>query len=509
MNIRINEIINKRFYYLILLLFLIESLSFLSYLLPFLREISFFLILLVVAFLAIKDLKYALYVIILELIIGSHGYIFFTELFSFDLSIRITMWLVIMLVWFFKYLIWLKKYLEIPKDERRSQSISNFFLYFPIYILLSIFILISSIKGFTLSNSFSIWFNDFNSWLYFLILLPLISIFRNNDFKKLMKDLILIFFAGVTWISLKTLILLFFFSHNLTIIEPLYAWSRGYLLAEITALPSGFYRIFFQSHIYSLMIIIISLFSFNNLKNLSKKQYYIVISLFAVIFSSILLSLSRSLWVGLALGLFTWLIYIIVNYSKKLIYYNISKLLLIVFLAVLIIVAVINIPLVGYSSNFNASKTFKERVNIKNSEEAAISSRWSLLGPMFEEILKSPIIGHGFGKEITYTSYDPRVLESDSSGEYTSAAFEWGWLSIFLKMGLLGLLVYLWLFYRIISDAFKSNHNKLYISALALSLLSLMAVNFFTPYLDHPLGIMYLLIISLIVSNNKYYYLKR
>jgi hypothetical protein len=508
MNIRINEIINKRFYYLILSLFLIESLSFLSYFFPILRELSFFLILLVVVFLAIKDLKYAIYVVIIELLIGSHGYIFFADIFNYELSIRIAMWLAVMIVWFFKYVIWLKNYIQAPKNERKNQSISNFFAYFPIYILLSIFILIASIKGVALSSNLGVWFSDFNSWLYFLILLPLINIFRNNNFKNLSKDLILIFLAGVTWISIKTLILLFFFSHNLAIIEPLYAWSRGYLLAEITAQPSGFYRIFFQSHIYSLMLIIIALFSFNDLKELGYKQHYTFMAVFSVIFSSILLSLSRSLWVGLILGLIIWLVYIIIKYKKKIVYYNLSRLLLIVFSALILIVAVINIPLPGYSSDFNAGKTFKERANIKDSDEAAISSRWSLLGPMFEEILKAPIIGHGFGKEITYISHDPRVLENNSSGKYTSTAFEWGWLSVLLKMGLLGLLVYLWLFYRLISDAFKSRYNKVYMRALALSLLALMSVNFFTPYLDHPLGIMYLLIISLFISSNKYHYLK-
>jgi O-antigen ligase len=197
------------------------------------------------------------------------------------------------------------------------------------------------------------------------------------------------------------------------------------------------------------------------------------------------------------------------NYKKKDYYQQLSKLLLIILGAVFLIVAIINIPMLGYKGDFNAGKTFKERANLKNSEEAAISSRWSLLAPMSQEILKSPIIGHGFGKEITYISSDPRVLENNSSGEYTSSAFEWGWLSIWLKMGFLGLLAYLWLFYRIIKDAFISNYNKVYIWALGLSLLTLMIVNFFTPYLNHPLGIIYLLIVSLIVSSYKLNCLKK
>ncbi len=508
MNLRINEIINKRFYYLVFALFLIESLSFLSYFFPILRELSFFLIALAVLILAIKDLKYALYVIIIELIIGSHGYIFFSDVFNFELSIRIAMWLMIMLAWFVKYIIWLKNYLQTPIKERKSQNISYFFAYFPAYLLLALFVLIASIKGVVLSDNLNVWFGDFNSWLYFLILLPLIYVFRNNNIRDLIRDIITIFLAAVTWISLKTLILLFFFSHNLPLIEALYAWSRDNLLAEITALDDGFYRIFFQSHIYTLMLIIIALFGLNNLKNIKKKEAYVLMSILALSLSSILLSLSRSLWLALILGFLVWLVYIIKKYQKKIVYYNLSKVLIISLSAVLLIFFVINIPLPGYSPDFSAGKTFKDRAKVSDKDEAAISSRWSLLKPMSEEIIKSPIIGYGFGKEITYISQDPRVLEKNSTGEYTTAAFEWGWLSVWLKMGILGLLAYLWLFYRVISDAFKSKYNQPYIWALGLSLVALMAVNFFTPYLNHPLGIMYLLLVSIIVSSNKVYYLK-
>jgi hypothetical protein len=509
MNLKISEIINKKLYYLILALFIIESLSFLSYLFPFLREAIFFIIVLATIILASKNLKYALYIIIIELIIGSHGYIFFSESLGFNISIRMALWSVVMIIWFVKYIIFLKNYLQTPVKQRKKLSISSFFVYFPAYLVLTLFILIAAVKGLILSDNLKVWFGDFNAWLYFLILLPFIHVFKKNNYQKLIKDLTIIFLAGTTWLALKTLILLFFFSHNLAIIEPLYAWSREYLLAEITALPSGFYRIFLQSHIYNLMLFIIALFSFNDLKKVNKKQYYLLITIFALSLAAILLSLSRSFWVGLVLALLIWFIYLFKNYKKKDYYQQLSKLLLIILGAVFLIVAIINIPMLGYKGDFNAGKTFKERANLKNSEEAAISSRWSLLAPMSQEILKSPIIGHGFGKEITYISSDPRVLENNSSGEYTSSAFEWGWLSIWLKMGFLGLLAYLWLFYRIIKDAFISNYNKVYIWALGLSLLTLMIVNFFTPYLNHPLGIIYLLIVSLIVSSYKLNCLKK
>ncbi len=508
MSFNIKYFLNKKTFYVLLSLFFIECLSFLSFFYPNLREVIFFTLVLGVLILAIKDLKYAFYIILLEIVIASHGYLFFTEIFGGQISLRMAFWFIVIAVWFIKWIKWLYKYLNTAEEERENASLSYHFRYFGVFLLLAIFVFIASLKGFIVSDNISVWFNDFNAWLYFFLLLPAIAIFRRNNINTLIKDLSILFSAGVIWLAIKTLILLFLFSHELTVIEFVYEWSRDYLLAEITVLPDGFYRIFFQSHIYIALALIFSWLVILN-KKLSRKKLFIIIAISALLLSAILLSLSRSIWLGLAFVSLIYLIYLIKSFKGKELFLNIIKVLSSIILAFIFIIAVIEIPLPGYSQNINAGKTFRDRANISNQNEAAVSSRWSLLPVMLEEIIRAPIIGYGFGKELTYKSQDPRILETDDSGVYTTYAFEWGWLSLWLKMGILGVLAYVWLLYRVVCDAFKTKKWQPYMRALGFGLIFLTVVNFFTPYFNHPLAILFLIISSLVVAASKDYYLNR
>jgi len=60
------------------------------------------------------------------------------------------------------------------------------------------------------------------------------------------------------------------------------------------------------------------------------------------------------------------------------------------------------------------------------------------LRPLLDAIAQHPWLGSGFGRTVTYRSTDPRVLADHPAGAYTTTAFEWGYLDIALKIGLLG-----------------------------------------------------------------------
>jgi len=120
---------------------------------------------------------------------------------------------------------------------------------------------------------------------------------------------------------------------------------------------------------------------------------------------------------------------------------------------------------------------------------------------MWHEIKKAPLLGFGYGKTITYKSSDPRVLQNNPDGQYSTYAFEWGYLSLWLKFGILGLLTYLTLFLTAIyRGLLKWRQGNNLAGVLSLGLLVLLVVNFFTPYLDHPLGIGYLLLTISLIS---------
>jgi len=149
---------------------------------------------------------------------------------------------------------------------------------------------------------------------------------------------------------------------------------------------------------------------------------------------------------------------------------------------------------------------FLDRVT--NEQEAALSSRWSLLPVLSREVVKEPFLGQGFGATVTYISSDPRILANNPSGQYTTAALEWGYLDIALKIGILGLLAYLLLLTKIIYQGIASNQSKHRYLDLGLSMgvFFLAVTHIFTPYLNHPLGIGFLIVSSCLISLDRVVY---
>jgi len=75
-----------------------------------------------------------------------------------------------------------------------------------------------------------------------------------------------------------------------------------------------------------------------------------------------------------------------------------------------------------------------------------------------------------------------------------------------LKFGLCGLAAYLFLLFKIISFSLKKIKNQDYLSVgLGFSLVFLALVHIFTPYLNHPLGIGFLLLSSCLISKDRVY----
>lgn len=143
---------------------------------------------------------------------------------------------------------------------------------------------------------------------------------------------------------------------------------------------------------------------------------------------------------------------------------------------------------------FSLTDVWGARFNVYDS---SASSRWAEAGPLWDAVKRNWIMGAGFGKTVTYISNDPRVRTENPSGEYTTTAFEWGYLDIWLKIGLLGLLTYLVIIKKLFSILLKSaqsymiqgdGENALMPATLAFSLLALLIIHIFTPYLNHPLG---------------------
>jgi O-antigen ligase len=493
---------NKKFWRpTLLFIVLIELISFATFLLPELRIISFTLIASAFLIASLIDLKYGILIILTELIIGSKGgYLFSLEMDGSSLSIRITFWLILLSVWF------MKTFLPAVFKKQTKQLLIINNTWFKYFGILMVFILWGLLNGFLNHNSFSNIFFDFNGYLYFLLIFPLFSILINKNadaIKSISNKIIQVASMAILWISAKTLILLFLFSHKLDYINSyLYSWVRTSGVGEITQVQGGFYRIFFQSHIFVLaaftVFLIIAISFINNqkykIKELIKNKQFIFLFSFLVILSmTSLVSMSRSNWVGFIISLGLIFIYSAWRFKLKgVITFSVLSATLFA-LSFVLVVGLVKFPYPKAIGGFATGDLFAERASeIKN--EAGISSRWNLLPELSKEIKSSPLLGQGFGSTVTYISNDPRVRNNNIDGVYTTFAFEWGWLDTWLKMGILGFLSYILFLFVLINKLIKKSiaknyNNNIILIAIAIILIALSAINFFSPYLNHPLGI--------------------
>ncbi|MEA3450084.1 MAG: O-antigen ligase family protein [Patescibacteria group bacterium] len=446
-------------------------------------------------FIALRSFPNAILIIFVELFIGSKGYLFFAEIFGVQISIRLMFFVIIMLVWLYLFVKNIRQGdLNIAKIRLYIQN--N--IYLKLLFVLLFIIAFATINAFLRQNSLSDIFFDLNGWLFLGILFPLFSLplFYENKLKDFLNNLLAVFLAGIVWISLKTLILLYLFSHLAPWLDNIYRWVRESGVGEITMMPGNFYRIFIQSQIFVLAGIIVVLILL--LKTKKRRQSFFLHLCMILFLSTTIVSLSRSNWLGLACSLLLFFLgYSFVYFRPFKKYFNyILRFIGVIILSAVFVFMIVKIPWPGSDTQVDTFKSIRDRTgNIAN--EAGAASRWALWPEMLKEIKKGPFLGRGFGTTISYASSDPRALESNPDKLYTTFSFEWGWLDVWLKLGIFGLLVYAGIFVILIVENLKKFFQQRDIIYLGLvCLLVLMAViNFFSPYLNHPLGIGFLLII--------------
>jgi hypothetical protein len=478
-----------------LIIFLLELLSLAGYFFDFLNSAFFIILSIIFLIIAIKSLPSALLIIFAELFIGSKGYLFYFDFDGILISIRLMLFLIIMSVWLYVIISKLIKK-ELNFKKILNDLSKNIVLKFLIALLLIIFLAI--INALIRGNSFHNLFFDLNGWLFFALLFPLFTI-ELGDFKE---KIIAVFLAATAWLSVKTLVLLYLFSHLGPMLSDIYRWVRISGVGEITMMPGNFYRIFIQSQIFVLAGIIIALVLI--LKNKSKQKSFFLHIYSILLIATTIIGMSRSNWLGLGLTLILFFITYTLFYLRPFkIYFNyLLRILGTVILSVLLIFFIVKIPWPSIGLDVNTMASLRDRTgNIES--EAGAASRWALLPAMLTEIKTAPIFGKGFGTTVSYRSSDPRVLEANPDKLYTTYAFEWGWLDVWLKLGIFGLLAYAGIFAIMITqsliDYFKE--KKLEYLGIACLMVLLATVNFFSPYLNHPLGIGYLLLVVYIAQH--------
>ncbi len=484
----------KYFKFILLAIIVMEFFSLFAFLHPFLNKIFFILILAAVLILSLRKLEYGVCAIIAELIIGSKGYLFSFDFGYSSLSIRIGLFAVVIAVWAGKTLF------EYSKIKKNRIDFLNSKLANP-FILLFVFIIYGAVSGVLNGNSFLNLFFDFNNWLFFCLIFPFFQVVRKENFKNLLAAVL----AALSALILKTYFLLFVFSHHFISAMPsLYKWIRTTGVGEITDMGGGFYRIFFQSHIYALLGFFILLPLLNTKfvqrgEKLFKKSNAILLLFISSLLSVVVISFSRSFWLACAVILFCYCLILFFRKNIKQLFINILIIFSVFIISFFLFAGIVKFPLPIESQSISLSSMIEKR-GVEISGDAAVGSRWNLLGPLWDRIKERPILGSGFGTTVTYETEDPRALENNLDGFYTTYAFEWGYFDFWLKFGIFGVLTYLYLIFRIFKLGWK-NRSSDYIFGGLLALSALTIVHFFTPYLNHPLGIAYIILTAAMFNN--------
>ncbi|MBI2552588.1 O-antigen ligase family protein [Candidatus Uhrbacteria bacterium] len=506
-----------RFRTLVLIFLLAELVSYTGYFFPAINTAGFFVTVAAALVLSLKRLEYGLYFVLAELILGGKsGALFSFEYGGFFLSLRMALFIVIIAVWFAKMI------------GRKKLTIVSFLRQPSLrwWGILGIAVLWGIIVGLARGNDFGNVFLDANGYFYAALILPVWwalkganyesvanSRISNSEIRKSQSNsqfapLGTVFFAATTLLALKTLFAVYLFTHagsnfigaNLA---PFYRWIRDTGVGEITWLPGNFARVFFQSQIYNVMaffaVLVILMRTPSHSPSERGRNWLQFPPLFKGRFGGVLIlntaviivSLSRSFWVGMIAGL---LVVAVVSGRIGRIR-HIGRLVGLLagsaVAAVLLLLAFARFPFPK-----PAPADLGTAVQSRLEAGDAGQSRWNLLPAMWSTVREHPILGSGFGRTVTYISNDPRVREVSRTGEYTTYAFEWGWIDVWVKMGLMGLIGLIGLMGRIgIMLYRRAKTDPRALAALAV-LAVLASINIFTPYLNHPLGLGILILLA-------------
>ncbi len=467
---------------------LLETASLLTYHVPELGPVFLGLMGGAALLLAIKgDLRSLAALVLLEGVIGGHGHLFSADLGGTRLTLRMVLFGVLVLAWLFRRS---KTYASDLWQARHGGSVVGID---KALILIAMAVVWGAARGLAEGRGLGEIFSDANAYAFLLLIPIFLDLFRDKeDVRRLSQA----FGAGLLWLSIKSLLLLYVFTHALDpgFLTDMYTWQRKFWLTEATHAGGGWFRIFSASDIFLVLGIFVGdLLLLRHPANMAVKAWK------AIVVAAFLLCLSRSLWLGAFAGAAAMLPVLFRTWRPgfRATLRFVLRDAAVILGGVLLLLAVGLFPIP--SSNVaggGGSDVLKSRF----SGDAAVSSRWKMLPPLEEGIARHPVMGSGFGAAITYQSDDPRIHDLYPGGVITTPAVEWQYLEIWYKMGLLGLAAVAFLFVaigRALILAFKraEGEDKGLALVLMIAFAAFIVANVFTPYINHPLGWLYIAVL--------------
>lgn len=462
---------------------LVTALSYFGHASAVIEWALFLFLSLAFVFIIFRSFELGVLILLGELFMGSFGHLFRVHLAGIEIPIRFVLFAVVLCRWS-----------VLPASPQKFA----FFRWhlFRWYCLVLATIAAGIILGMVRGNDPSVLAYDVNGYLFLLIGPALFTALAAAEQRKRGLSVLV---AAVLFLAVQAIVLLALFVHARSLLHPLYRWVRDLQLYEVTAISANVYRIFSPTQLYSIIGLCFVFGAALASERRTMRQSIGLTLLACSATLAIVVSQSRSFWLGTAFAAGIAVILAFRIFRKSL--FSVSRLII-----VLLVVFLLDIAVLSFTANFPylwarpgarpLAALLSERG--KTTTDVASESRFGLIGPMLRSIARHPILGNGFGTTVTFRSSDPRAVAT-TGGLRTTAAFEWGFLDFALKTGVVGLTAWILLLLRIGQTAWQrlvaqtANHERMIATGALLGIVAVSVIHMFSPYLNHPLGIGFLL----------------
>ncbi len=398
-----------------------------------------------------------------ELVVGSLGHLFYFTLGGAIISLRMIL-VVCLLLRTVIDLVW-------HRGQERPPLPTKALTIFGSWVVLA------GLIGLLRGNSLNAVYTDINAFGYLAIILGWWIYLRRLP--QWRPTLIALLLAGASVVAVKSWLMVLLFGQNVSFMPELYRWIRRTGVGEITLINANVYRVFFQSQVYAVLALCLTLAGW-----MFKRAPGWWLWPMTLAGLGAYISLSRSFWLGLGVVMAVILGVVLRTGHGK----TWARLLVLLPVAGGIWLAT------GWALNFprlwpapgqpGRATLLQARLHSPGSSQAS-TARLNQLRPLLRAISRHPVIGSGFGTTVRYYSTDPRIR-----GWRTTSAFELGYLDLWLKIGLVGLGLYAWWLWTT-AKRLWSTPWRWY---LLLPAVALVVINATSPYLNHPLGLGWLML---------------
>lgn len=324
---------------------------------------------------------------------------------------------------------------------------------------------------------------------FFLLIIPANEYLWLPETQRWTIRLIASFLVGSAVFSIFTLSL--FATAVFRLQDSYYHWFRDVIGGKITDVGENFFRIVAPEHLL-LPFVLIILCAYLMNKPEKKILPWILLTIGTIPFA---LNVSRTYMLAYLCGLA----------ALRLYYHTKDWLTVSVGASAISIVLFLGIHFIASGGRSFGSELIFQRFSALESPglEISAATRQELLRPIMRKIKAHPVLGSGLGDTLTYS--DPKT-----GGVLTTRQFDWGYLEIWAKLGLLGFICSLLLLSYLIVKTWHRTSDTQPLSSLGAGLSGGLIAQAFmtitTPALFHVLGVFFLIFAITYIQNSSSLY---